>query len=143
MARVTSTNAEPGQGLVGDRYRGRQGGAGKRQVSLIQAEHLPLLAAWAGVEVAPEQLRRNLVVRGINLLALKTHRFRVGDVVLEGAGACAPCGKMETALGEGGFAAMRGHGGIVARVALGGTLRVGDPVQSLGPAKAATSRRGV
>ncbi|MEM1415291.1 MAG: MOSC domain-containing protein [Myxococcota bacterium] len=121
-------------GLEGDRYRGRKGGAGKRQVSLVQAEHLPLLAAWTGHDaVDPAWLRRNLVVRGINLVALKAHRFRIGDAVLEGAGPCEPCSKMLDALGAGGFAAMRGHGGIVARVVLGGRIRVYDPVRSLGP----------
>ncbi|MEO0325491.1 MAG: MOSC domain-containing protein [Myxococcota bacterium] len=133
MTRAASAEAQAGQGLVGDRYRGRRGGAGKRQVSLLQAEHLPLIAGWAGADLVPETLRRNLVVRGINLLGLKSHRFRIGDVVLEGTGPCAPCGKMETSLGAGGFAAMRGHGGIVARVVEGGTLRAGDAVKSLGP----------
>ena len=68
------------------------------------------------------------MVSGINLLALKDKRFRAGDVLLEYTGACHPCSKMERALGAGGYNAMRGHGGITARVLEAGLLRIGDRV---------------
>ncbi|MBY6185800.1 MOSC domain-containing protein [Marinobacter hydrocarbonoclasticus] len=113
-------------GLIGDHFSGRPGG--RRQVTLIQAEHLDVLAQLLGHPVEPAQLRRNLVVAGINLLALRNQRFRVGNVELEGTLPCAPCSRMEAALGPGGFNAMRGHGGLCARVLQGGTLTVGDPV---------------
>ena len=120
------------QGLVGDHHSGGPGGA--RQITLIQAEHLPVIGALAGlVRIEPEQMRRNLVVSGINLLALKDRRFRIGTVILEGTGGCAPCSRMEETLGPGGFQAARGHGGITARVLTGGTLRVGDQVRDLPP----------
>ena len=128
---VREVEAVAGRGLVGDRYRGR-GERGKRQVSLIQAEHLPVVASLLGRPVDPALLRRNLVVEGINLEALRRLRFRVGEVVLEGSGPCAPCSKMDTRLGEGGYAALMGMGGIVARVIEGGSLRLGDPVVGLG-----------
>lgn len=103
--------------------------SGKRAVSLIQHEHLAVIAALAGrANLPPEILRRNLVVRGINLLALRKSSFRIGNAVLQGTGLCAPCSKMETALGEGGFTAMRGHGGITASVLEEGTIEIGDPV---------------
>ncbi|MGH8476075.1 MAG: MOSC domain-containing protein [Methylococcales bacterium] len=66
-------------------------------------------------------LGRNLVIAGINLLALKNCRFRIGEVVLEATGLCHPCSKIETALGPGGLNAMRGHGGLTARVVERGT----------------------
>lgn len=121
--------AEAGVGLVGDRYAG---GSGKRGVTLIQAEHLPVIATLAGLElVQPATLRRNLVVSGIPVIALKGRRFRIGDVVLEGTEPCDPCSKMEAALGPGGYNAMRGHGGLCARVVEAGTIHRGDAVVAL------------
>lgn len=103
------------------------GGPGRRQVTLLQAEHLPVIAALVGrAEVTPEELRRNVLVSGIALLALKDRRFSLGEVILEGTGECHPCSKMEEALGPGGYNAVRGHGGLTARVLRGGVIRVGD-----------------
>jgi MOSC domain-containing protein YiiM len=68
-------------------------------------------------------------VRGINLLALKNKTFSIGDAMFEMTGLCHPCSRMEEALGAGGYNAMRGHGGITARVLQEGLIRVGDAVQ--------------
>lgn len=115
------------RGLVGDHKATRAGG--KRQVTLIQREHLDVVAKLLGREaVDPALLRRNLVVSGINLLALRGERFRIGDVLFEGTGLCEPCSRMEEVLGVGGYNAMRGHGGIIARVLEGGAIAVGDAV---------------
>jgi MOSC domain-containing protein YiiM len=114
-------------GLHGDHFSGSVGS--KRQVTLIQYEHLPVIAGCLGVErVEPEQLRRNLVVSGINLLAFKQKQFRVGDVTLEMTGLCHPCSRMEKVFGDGGYNAVRGHGGITAKVIQGGELSIGDSV---------------
>jgi MOSC domain-containing protein YiiM len=112
-------------GLVGD----RQGRDNARAVTLIQQEHLPVIAALAGREaVGPELLRRNLAVCGINLIALRGSRVTIGTAVLEITDTCAPCSRMEAALGTGGYSAMRGHGGVTARVIVPGGASVGDAV---------------
>ena len=129
MNEVAQAQAIAGKGLVGDRYAS---GSGNRGVTLIQAEHLPAIAALSGHEcVPPALLRRNLVVSGLPLVALKGRRFRIGEVLLEGVADCDPCSRMEDALGAGGYNAMRGHGGLCARILEGGTLRVGDSVLAL------------
>jgi len=126
MQAVHSAEAEAGEGLRGDRYAG---GSGKRGITLIQAEHLPVIAAMAGLDtVGPSLLRRNLVVSGIPLIALKGRLFRIGEVLCEGTAPCDPCSRMELALGTGGFNAMRGHGGLCARIVESGIVRVGDAV---------------
>ena len=79
--------------------------------------------------VSPLDLRRNIVVSGINLLALHDHEISLGDgIVLKGTGYCVPCSRMEENLGPGGYNAMRGHGGITATVISGGKLAIGDPI---------------
>lgn len=115
-------------GIENDHYSKSQG---KRQVTLIQEEHLHALANMLGQAktIAPELTRRNLVVSGINLLALKNQQFKIGEeVILEMTGFCHPCTRMEDNLGAGGYNAMRGHGGITARVVQGGKIKVGDTV---------------
>lgn len=115
-------------GLAGD-HRDKPGA---RAVTFIQAEHLPAIAALAGLEaVDPALLRRNIVVAGINLAALRGQRFRVGSAVLKGVENCAPCSRMEEVLGRGGYNAMRGHGGITALVLEEGDVALGDAVEAL------------
>lgn len=126
---VSEVEAIAERGLKGDRrFTGRPGV--KRQVTLIQYEHLDAVAGMLHrSEIPPELLRRNLVVSGVNLLALKGKVFSVGEALLEFSGPCEPCSRMEMALGPGGFNAMRGHGGITAKVIRGGVIRLGDSVQ--------------
>lgn len=120
--------AEAEKGLAGDRYKTKSNGA--RQVTLIDAAALRTVADYLRHEtIDPAQLRRNIVVQGINLLALKNKRFRVGAAILEYSGECHPCSKMETNLGTGGYNALRGHGGITARVIQSGEIALGDEVQ--------------
>jgi MOSC domain-containing protein YiiM len=125
----TATVCE-GTGLEGDHHA--TGRRTIRQVTLIQAEHLQVVARLLGRDsVCPEEVRRNLVVSGISLLALKDQRFQIGDVVFEGTGPCVPCSRMEHNLGPGGYNAMRGHGGITAKVISNGEIKVGDDVHRL------------
>lgn len=118
------------KGLEGDHIA--KGSSKKRQVTLIQAEHLAVISKLINNNsVSAEKLRRNLVIEGINLLALKSRQFAIGDCILQGTGLCHPCSRMEEALGEGGYNAVRGHGGITAIVIQGGTIKIGDMVLSL------------
>ena len=124
---VQTAMAEAGKGLVEDHYPGC--GDGKRQITLIEAEGLAAIASYLRTgSIDPASLRRNLVTQGINLLALKDKRFRVGAALLEYTGECHPCSRMEENLGVGGYNAVRGHGGITARVLAGGEIRVGDVI---------------
>ncbi|MXP65077.1 MOSC domain-containing protein [Roseomonas sp. M0104] len=125
LAPQAAVALDPETGLAGDHYSSRTRRA--RQVTLIGAEDLAAIASFLGRDaVAPEMLRRNIVVSGINLLALKGQRIRLGTARLEVTGECQPCSRMEEILGAGGYNAVRGHGGLTARVVAGGEVRLGD-----------------
>ncbi len=117
---------EVGSGLVGDYHH-----SVTRQVTLIQAEHLPVIGALLGRDpVHPTETRRNLVVSGINLMALKGRVFEIGGAVLKGTDDCEPCHRMEENLGAGGWNAMCAMGGIIADVLEAGDISVGDAVRA-------------
>lgn len=116
-------------GLAGDHASG-----GKRALTLIQAEHLPVVSALAGRMATPALLRRNLVVSGMKLAALCGARLRLGpEAEVEITGPCAPCSRMEEALREGGYNAVRSHGGWCAAVLRPGLLHAGEPVTIISP----------
>ena len=115
--------------LKGDHYSGNA--SSKRQVTLIQYEHVLTIASIMQMpNLSPGVLRRNIVVKGLNLLALKGKQFWVGNALLEYTGDCHPCSRMEENLGSGGYNAVRGHGGITARILQGGIIKVDDIVKA-------------
>jgi len=126
----SSVVAECGRGLHGDHaLRGRNY---DRQLTLITSADLEILASALGRRVDPVQLRRNLLLQGVSTSFRSGDRYRLGEVLLQVTGPCEPCGRMKAALGQEGFAAMRGHGGVTARILRGGLLRLGD---ALSPAQ--------
>lgn len=125
MLPVEEAVMDPVAGLAGDRYAGS---SGVRQVTVMAWEHLAAIASFMGADATPEQLRRNVVVRGMNLHAVGDRPFRLGGALLQATGECHPCSRMEDTLGPGGYNAVRRHGGITARVIEGGVVRVGDAV---------------
>lgn len=131
MLAVRQAELDPAEGLRGDHYSSR--GPRTRQVTLIAQESLVAIGAFLGQEAAaaPERLRRNVVVAGINPHALKSRRISVGSAILLLTGECHPCSRMEEALGAGGYNAVRGHGGLTATIIEGGTVSLGDAVRRL------------
>jgi len=131
MVEVDSVLAIAESGLEGDHRRGKTSGSA-RQVTIISEEFIGLIARYSGhAVIAPALLRRNLVVRGINLNALRHQRFRIGDALFEATALCHPCSRMDRALGPGGAAAMLGYGGLCARILHSGTISVGDKLVPL------------
>jgi len=128
MIMVDEVQAIKDLGLEGDRRcTGTPGSA--RQITLINQEHIDVVASLLCIEsIDPGLLRRNLVVSGINLIALRHQRFRIGEAEFEATAQCHPCLRMEQALGKGGVGAMLGHGGICAKIITSGSISIGDSV---------------
>ncbi|WP_421866373.1 MOSC domain-containing protein [Motiliproteus sp.] len=129
MQPLQHTQAVATLGLQGDHRMTKTPGSA-RQVTLISEEFIQQIGHFLGGRVIrPEQLRRNLVVKNINLNALRYQTFRIGDALFEATALCHPCSRMEQELGKGGFAAMLGHGGLCCKVLESGTLRLGDAIE--------------
>lgn len=126
---LVETVAVLANGLEGDHYAGR---SGNRSVTLIQAEHIEAITSLLHKKsIDPAELRRNIVISGINLLALKDREFKIGTAILKMTGLCHPCSRMEENLGEGGYNAIRGHGGINACVISPGNIKLKDKVEAI------------
>ena len=129
LKEVPSVLAIATRGLEGDHRVDKTPGSG-RQVTLISQEFINQTAHFLGVDpIDPATLRRNLVVSGINLHALRYQRFTIGDSLFEASALCHPCSRMEAALGKGGVAAMLGHGGLCCKILKGGVITIGDEVR--------------
>ena len=126
---VTSVMALKDMGLEGDHRCTKKPGSG-RQVTLISEEYIQQIEHFTGNRsIHPAILRRNLVLKNINLSALRHQQFTIGDAIFEANALCDPCSRMEQALGKGGFIAMLGHGGLCAKIIQGGVIRTGDSVK--------------
>ncbi len=133
MRELTSAIAHQDLGLEGDHKLKKTPGSG-RQVTLISQEYIDMISHYlGGKHVYPNTLRRNLVVKNINLSALRYQQFQIGDAVFEAGALCHPCQRMEVALGKGGIAAMMGHGGLCCKVIKTGEIKIGDTVNLVSP----------
>ena len=126
--RVAEACVTAGRGLVGDHAQARNP---YRGVTLITTADIDAVAERLGRAIDPRTLRRNLLLEAPGQFLRIGQRYVAGEVILLITGPCAPCGRMREVLGEPGFQAMRGHGGMTARVIRGGCLRVGEMFKPL------------
>ena len=135
MRAVSAAEAVEGRGLLGDRYERKAGtfsnprGRGY-DLTLVEAEALEELSV-KGVELAPIEARRNLVVRGIALDDLIGRRFRVGEVECLGQRRCEPCSHLERLTQPGVLRGLVHRGGLRADVLSSGRIRTGDRIEAL------------
>jgi len=112
-----------GKGIVGDRFFGwKEDYAG--QVTFFSLEVHEAVCAQLGVQDrGPDVYRRNLVVTGADLNALIGREFALQGVRFRGMAESKPCYWMDEALAPGAEAALRGRGGLRAKVLTDGRLR--------------------
>jgi MOSC domain-containing protein YiiM len=136
MKGVEVAIALEGCGLEGDRYCAGTGHWSRFgrvcDVTFIAAEDLDDIERGTGVGVKNGEHRRNVVTRGISLKTLRRgERFRVGEVVFEYRGPRSVCRYIERLTEPGMTQALKGRGGICARVIENGAVRVGDEIELL------------
>lgn len=139
MTLVAEVVARAGRGLEGDRYFGGHGTfsnphAQGNDLTLIEAEALEHLELPSG-PLAPEEARRNVVTRGIDLNALVGRRFTVGAVECVGRRLCEPCAHLERLTAPGTLRGLVHRGGLRADVLTDGVIRVGDEVVAVAPSR--------
>lgn len=114
----------PGHGIAGDRFVEREEGHPK-QITFFEIETIEDLSAFAGREVPPEAVRRNVFTRGVALNELVGKRFRLQGVTFEGTQHCHPCFWMDEAVAAGAEAFLKMRGGLRARILEGDALSLG------------------
>ncbi len=136
MRSLSLVKAIAGRGLAGDRYEQGAGkfsgrfevAAGARQVSLIDAMAVAECNARLSSKLTACELRRNLVISGLDLDALDGAILAIGDVRLRVLGGCPPCGYLSRLLDVDARHGLRHIGGARAAIIEGGWLRVGAAV---------------
>ncbi|PRY40188.1 MOSC domain-containing protein [Geodermatophilus tzadiensis] len=147
--RVERVEVRAGHGVVGDRYAGRPAHR-DAAVTVLAAESVEALAAELGTgPLDPLLTRRNVVLRGAQVEALRDERFALdcgeGAVLLQGGRPANPCAWLDTVLAPGAHRGMRGRGGVRCAPLTDGVLRLGPAVLTcavpLDPARAGEAHR--
>lgn len=120
---VSSIECVAGHGIQGDRFFDYRDDY-KGQITFFALEVFAELCAGLQLQdCSPAQLRRNVIVRGVDLNSLLAAEFEVQGVQFRGAGECKPCYWMNDAIGPGAENFLLGRGGLRARILTNGTLR--------------------
>jgi MOSC domain-containing protein YiiM len=132
VERVEEVEALEGCGLRGDRYCSGTGHWSRFErdceVTFVEAEDLGRIGLETGLRIENGEHRRNIVTRGVSLKHLRHRRFRVGEAVFGSGKPCSVCRHVERLTEPGMAQALKGRGGMCARVLKGGRVRSGDAI---------------
>ena len=133
MERVEEVRTIEGCGIEGDRYCEGTGFwtpyGDVCEVTLISSEDLDYIQLELGITVENGEHRRNIVTSGIRLGDLRRKRFRIGETMLEYDRPRPPCRHVQELSEPGMTRALKGRGGICARVVEAGTIRTQDTIE--------------
>jgi MOSC domain-containing protein YiiM len=83
-----------------------------------------MIEKFSVVGKGPEIFRRNIITEGVDLNSLIGIEFEVQGVRFLGTQESAPCHWMNEVFAEGAEEALKGHGGLRAKILCDGVLRV-------------------
>ena len=122
IQKVNTVECVAGQGLVGDRYFGHKEDF-KGQITFFDwAIYEQIKKDFACPQLDPAAFRRNVLTAGTDLNTLIGQRFTLQGVEFEGSEECRPCYWMDEAAAPGVFEALKGFGGLRARILTSGRL---------------------
>lgn len=133
MVECQEARAIAGAGLDGDRYRDGAGFyspiPGPRQLTLIEEESLHALATDHGIDLPPEECRRNLITRGVSLNDLVGKRLQIGEITCEAIRLCPPCNRLDELTGKAVLGPLAHSGGLRVDILNDGVIRRGDAIK--------------
>jgi MOSC domain-containing protein YiiM len=117
-----------GRGVKGDRFFDYKHNY-KGQITFFEGEIFDELRTTLlplnGAHPDASAFRRNVITRGADLNRFIGETFILQGVTFQGTGECAPCYWMDQAFGPGTEAALKGRGGLRAKILTDGWLRTG------------------
>ncbi len=126
MVEMNAIECVAGRGVREDRYFDHKENY-KGQITFFAMEVYEDLMARLGVsDREPTVFRRNVMTRGVDLNTLIGQEFTWQGVRFSGSEECKPCYWMDAAFGQGAFEALKGNGGLRARILCDGVLRRGE-----------------
>lgn len=132
---VESVRAVEGRGLEGDRYFYGQGtfnkpqlSQGVREISLLPYESLAECNARLKSDLDFPDLRRNLVIKDLDVSLLEEKVFTIGTAQFRIVRTCPPCRYLSRLLDKDMMAGLKHIGGYRAVVVKSGDIRVGDEI---------------
>jgi MOSC domain-containing protein YiiM len=130
---LESVDAVAGVGLAGDRNARREGtwrdDRSSRDLTLIEAENVEMLARDFGIELAPGESRRNITTRGIRLNDLVGREFWIGGVLARGTKLCEPCTYLAGLIGKPILEPLVHRAGLRADLLTNGRISIGDTIK--------------
>ena len=122
IVEVDNIECVTGKGLVGDRYFAEKEDF-KGQITFFALEvHRQLCAQFGQLATPPSVYRRNVITEGLDLNALIGKEFELQGIRFLGTEECKPCYWMDQAVAPGAEDAMKGHGGLRAKILTTGIL---------------------
>lgn len=124
IERVLRIECVAGRGIRNDRYFDCE--PDYKQITFFAEETFEALQDQFDLEgKSTADVRRNVITRGLDLASLIGREFEVQGIHFEGVEESRPCYWMDQALCDGAMEALKGRGGLRARILSSGELTVG------------------
>jgi len=127
MVEVPEAECVAGSGIRGDRFFDFKEDYKGQVTFFSQAVYEELCEKFGVTDKSPSAFRRNVLVDHEDLSELIGEEFEVQGVRFQGTQEAAPCYWMNGAFCEGAEAALKGRGGLRAKILTDGVLRVEEP----------------